>query len=104
MPPVILAQARIQANAAERSPVQRLIQIHPFGIEAFDQFQFPPALPFLDAFLARDSLVDVRVEFIPDQPSHAVFASELAASSGPMLMSADRKIVRHADIQSAVAT
>jgi hypothetical protein len=81
---------------------QGVVQVSPFGIEALDQLQFPPALPFLDALLARNGLVDIGVELVPDQLAHAIFASEFAALAGPMLMGADGEVIRHADIQSAV--
>ena len=56
---VIPAQAGIQTSGSERSPIQRVVQVGPFGIEALDQLQFPPALPCLDPLLARNGLVDV---------------------------------------------
>jgi hypothetical protein len=43
------------------------------------------------------------VEFVLDHASNAILARELAASPSPMLMGADCKIVRNAQVRSAVS-
>src|SRR5215218_11415704 len=84
------------------SAVQRLIQIGPLRVHLLNEPDFSVAPPLLDVLLTRDRLVDALVNFVPDQPIHAVAGGEAGDGFGFVLPHAAGQVVGDTEVERAV--
>ena len=83
--------------------IERFPKINPARIEAFNEFNFPRPLPFLDLLFACNCRQHFIVNFIPDEARQTVSANESRALACAMLLKSLRQIRRNACVQGAIA-
>ena len=84
--------------------IQRHVQIGPIRVHLLDQSNLPIAVPFLEALLPRNRLVDPFISFVPDKSGYVIAGGEARNDLGSVLTHAARKIVGHAQVEGAMAT
>src|SRR5256885_2759234 len=80
-----------------------LSQIAPFRIELINKRKLPCAPPALQTSFARPSFGDRSVLLEINQANDAVFTSETRHDFRSMLKHPAMEVVRHADIENAIA-
>ena len=84
-------------------PEHRNGQVIPHGIVAFDKFDLPIALPFLDPFFANDCVSDVVESLDVDQALDAIFSGEAGNESLTMLEDPLSQVAGHTSVERTVA-
>jgi hypothetical protein len=75
-----------------------VVEIAPFGIDAFDQLDLPSALPFLDLLLSLDGRRHVVVQLNVDKQVHRVFLRETRHKTFFVLPEPLNWVPRHASV------
>ena len=80
----------------------RVVQVVPFGIGFFDQFEFPSSSLFFDALLAKDGLGHRRVKLGIDEPVDGVSLAEPLDDICSMFPDTAPQIASDADVKRPV--
>jgi hypothetical protein len=83
-------------------PIDRLKQVPPLRIVAFNQLNFPSPPPFLHGLLSGDGFCNVGECLDVNEHLHGIAFGETVGGSVPMFPDAPSKVVGNANIQRAV--